>query len=170
MVCNIFHSRGMQMYLYLCLCKMEIDKGLLLEACKVKIRERIQAATQAMNEAQQSTLTEDKSSAGDKYETGRAMGHMASELNAKQLIAAKADLQQLQQLVLQATNHVRIGSLLFTSNGLYFIAIGIGMLELNGTQIAVISPASPLGKMLLGLAAGDSFSIQSAKHHIVWVR
>lgn len=149
---------------------MEIDKAVIVEACKAKIAARIQAATQAMNEAQQSTLSEDKSSAGDKYETGRAMGHLASELNAKQLIAAKADLQQLQQLVLHATNHVRIGSLLLTSNGLYFIAIGIGMLELFGNQIAVISPASPLGKILLGLAAGDSFSIQSTKHHIVWVR
>jgi transcription elongation GreA/GreB family factor len=149
---------------------MEIDKAVIVEACKAKIEARIQAATQAMNEAQQSTLSEDKSSAGDKYETGRAMGHMASELNAKQLIAAKADLQQLQQLVLQTTDQVRVGSLLLTSNGLYFIAIGIGMLELNGNQIAVISPASPLGKILLGLAAGDSFSIQSTKHHIVWVR
>lgn len=149
---------------------MEIDKATILETCKHKTRERIRVAQQAMHEAQQSTLGEDKSSAGDKYETARAMGHLASEMNAKQLISAQSDLLVLEQIILTPSNEARIGSLLQTTNGLYFIAIGIGVIEIDGTKIAVVSPASPIGKQMLHLKVGDYFTIQSAQHHIVWVR
>jgi hypothetical protein len=38
-----------------------------------------------MESAQQSANSEEKSSAGDKYETSRAMGHLEKDMHARQL-------------------------------------------------------------------------------------
>ena len=40
------------------------------------IGQRMTTAKEAMQQAQESANSEEKSSAGDKYETGRAMGHL----------------------------------------------------------------------------------------------
>jgi len=49
------------------------------------IDQRIDAAKKAIGEAQASANEETKSSAGDKYETGRAMMQLAIEQNSTQL-------------------------------------------------------------------------------------
>ena len=51
-------------------------KLLLLNTIKAQLDEKIQVALQAMKAAQESANAETKSSAGDKYETGRAMGQI----------------------------------------------------------------------------------------------
>ncbi|MDO6433323.1 hypothetical protein Q4E93_22115 [Flavitalea sp. BT771] len=48
------------------------------------IAQRIAAARQAADQAQEAANQEEKSSAGDKYETGRAMGQLQKEMHARQ--------------------------------------------------------------------------------------
>jgi len=48
------------------------------------IARRIAAARLAASQAQEAANQEEKSSAGDKYETGRAMGHLQKEMHARQ--------------------------------------------------------------------------------------
>ena len=111
---------------------------------------------------------ESKSSAGDKYETGRAMAQM--ELDKLE--------QQLQlQLLLQAevlktdpemqTDRVGFGSLVNCSNGCYFIAVGLGKLSLEQEHIYAISLASPIGQALKGAKAGDAISFNGNTIQII---
>ena len=51
-------------------------KDQILNKCREYVNVRIATAKQAMDNAQQSANEEGKSSAGDKYETGRAMMQM----------------------------------------------------------------------------------------------
>ena len=68
-----------------------MTKPALHALCHAFIEQRIAAARTAMQAAQESSSSETKSSAGDKYETGREMANAERDRNA-------AHMQQAQQL------------------------------------------------------------------------
>ena len=94
----------------------------LIETAILALNDRISNAEKAMKDAQDSANQEEKSSAGDKYETGRAMGQLQRDMNAKQSILAKKELAYLQQLSTSPKNQVGTGALVKTNNGIYFIS------------------------------------------------
>ena len=53
--------------------------------CQKIVEHRLATAQQAMDAAQQSANQEEKSSAGDKYETGRAMAQLERDKAATQV-------------------------------------------------------------------------------------
>ena len=73
-------------------------KKLLHEKCEEYIAKRIATAQNAMDEAQRAANEETKSSAGDKFETGRAMMHLEKQKNAFQLGEALKVQQQLSKV------------------------------------------------------------------------
>jgi transcription elongation GreA/GreB family factor len=134
------------------------DKEKILEACKAVLLQRIDTAGKAMKAAQESSNSEDKSSAGDKYETARAMGQIDRNMNAKQLAQAQQELAELKRIDLQPAEKVKAGSLVICASAVYFIAIGLGTITVEGTPVVVISPKSPLALQMIGKAKGASFS------------
>ena len=48
-----------------------------------------------MNEAQASANSEEKSSAGDKYETSRALSHLDKDMHARLLFSNMKDIESL---------------------------------------------------------------------------
>ena len=62
------------------------------------VHERIAATQEAIYTAQLSANEETKSSAGDKYETGRAMAQLEIEKNTAQLAEALKLKQMLKQI------------------------------------------------------------------------
>lgn len=52
---------------------------------------------------------------------------------------------------------VQFGSLVVTDAESFFIAISIGLQKVGNAQFAILSPATPIGKSLMGLRVGDSF-------------
>ena len=60
-------------------------KEKLLTLCTQYVEEKINICTEAMRNAQDAANEEDKSSAGDKYETGRAMMQIERDNAAVQL-------------------------------------------------------------------------------------
>jgi transcription elongation GreA/GreB family factor len=131
----------------------------LLSRCHSFIDERIATAKAAIQMAQASANEETKSSAGDKYETGRAMAQLEIENSSVQLAEALKQKQILDQLKLEDdTTAVRLGSLVFTSRGNYFLAIPAGKMEMDEIDYYAISPASPIGAMLMGLKTGASIT------------
>jgi transcription elongation GreA/GreB family factor len=131
----------------------------LLTRCHIFIEERIDSAKDAIEMAQQSANEETKSSAGDKYETGRAMAQLEIEKNRTQLTEAMKQKQVLDQLPPETdTTMVRLGSVVLTSSGNYFIAIPAGKMEVDGITYYAVSSASPIGTMLMGLKKGASIN------------
>ncbi len=137
----------------------------LFEHCKSEIEKRINSFTAAMLDAQESANSEDKSSAGDKYETGRAMSHIARDMHAKQLQAAKTDLSNLMQInPTVVCTKAQKGALILTSNQqLVFIATSIGLIDFEGSKIAVVSPAAPIAQSLLNKTKGQEVVIAGKK-------
>ena len=116
----------------------------------VYVNERIATAQQAINSACESANDDTKSSAGDKYETGREMMQQEIDRNREQLDEAKRlkfDLEQIKPL--KITENVQNGSLVSTNYGKFYIGISRGQIIMNGRNYFAISALSPIGSKLL---------------------
>ncbi len=132
-----------------------MTKQALYLACLAYVQQRIQTATTAMQAAQESANSESKSSAGDKYETGRAMAQLERDRHAQLLAEALKMQQELTHLDLTAAAWVRPGSLVCTAQGVFFVSISAGRLVVDGHTYLAISPASPLAQALRGKRPGE---------------
>ncbi|HTF20983.1 MAG TPA: hypothetical protein VK658_23070 [Chryseolinea sp.] len=137
---------------------MTILKQSLYDACKQTIRQRINLLQQSIHDAQQSANEETKSSAGDKYETGRAMAQLEIEKFASQLAELNKQDQELSRINpgLQES-HIIPGSLIHTNQGSFFIAVNAGEIVVDGRKIFTISPQAPIAQKMFGLSDRDSF-------------
>ena len=122
------------------------------------LEQKIKNAQQSIHSIQESRNNETKSSAGDKYETARAM--MQSELEKEaqvlhQLLQQQNEVQKIKKLKKSKT--IGFGSFVETNIGNYFIAVGVGKLE----NAFVISLVSPLGKALMGHKKGELVKFQN---------
>lgn len=134
-------------------------KQQLHKACCGLIEQRMAVAEKAMKDAQESANSEEKSSAGDKYETGRAMSQIDRDRNAKQLTEAKKELAQLARLELNGLRDTcGTGALVYSDGNCYFIAAAIGQIEFENQKIIVLSPKAPLAQEMGGKKAGDLFT------------
>lgn len=134
-------------------------KTKLLSRCFEYVEQRIETSRQAMKHAQDSANAEEKSSAGDKYETGRAMAQIERDKAAHQLEEAlklKSILNQINPVAV--VNKVTQGSLVITEANRFYLAISIGKIEVDGEDFLVIAPTSPIGQTLLHSKVGDQFT------------
>lgn len=144
----------------------EIKKQ-LHQLCINYVQQRMDAAQQAINEAQQASNDDTKSSAGDKYETGREMAQQETNRNLAQLNEANKLMVALNQLGTNVQSDIAVpGSLVITDNGLFYLSISAGTLTLDGKQYFAVSPASPIGVKLKGVKTGDNFVLNGKTYKI----
>ena len=137
---------------------MQTIKERLLEACNATVQKTLETTNAIIASCKQDLNSETKSSAGDKHETGRAMLQLEMEKAGKQWVQVQQTQILLSKVSIQPSKGpVRLGSLVFTSNGVFFIAVSIGQLNIDGNSFFVISPSAPIGKLLIGKNIGDSF-------------
>ena len=145
-------------------------KQQLLNACHHFIDERISVIQKNLTEVQKSRNNETKSSAGDKYETGRAMLQIEEDNYKKQLHQALLVKNQLQQIpTTKNKQKAEQGSLVVTSQGRYFISAGLGPLTIQYETYFCISSASPIGQKLMGRESGFQFDFKGKKIEILEV-
>lgn len=145
-------------------------KQQLHSACLDALNKRIEAAKYAMEQAQQSANSEEKSSAGDKYETGRAMSHHVRDMNAKQLQEALKDLAALKLINPDALHEkILIGSAVKTSGGNFYITVSAGQLKIENEAWFALSPAAPIAQSLLNKKKGDKFLFKGKEETILEV-
>ena len=134
-----------------------MTKPSLHALCAAFIAERIAAAELAMHTAQESANSETKSSAGDKYETGRAMAQEERNRNAAQLRQARQLLAELTRISPNLPcDTVRPGALVETSLGWFYLSISAGRLALEGgEEVFAVSVAAPVAVALLGKRVGE---------------
>ncbi|HBR54616.1 MAG TPA: 3-oxoacyl-ACP synthase [Flavobacteriaceae bacterium] len=131
----------------------------LLDHCKETVAKRYAKIKQTISDIEESLVEESKSSAGDKHETGRAMlqidrenaGKQLQEIESLQLLVHKIDIKSV-------SDYVRLGSLVYTTNGTYFIGISIGQVTVGKTNYYCVALQSPIGQQLSGKKKGDSFT------------
>lgn len=142
-------------------------KTQLYSLCLHYVEQRIETAQKAITEAQDAANDETKSSAGDKYETGRAMAQLEIEKNASQLAEA-GKLKNTLALINPAirTDFVQIGSLVLTNQGNFYLSISAGQFKIEDQVYFAISAASPIGLKLIGLKSKDQFSFNNKTYQI----
>jgi transcription elongation GreA/GreB family factor len=144
-----------------------IDKKTLFEACKNMLLQRIADGEKAMLDAQEAANSEEKSSMGDKYETGRAMSQLARDMSAKQVFENKQELANLIKLENTKTDKTVVqGSVVMANGKFFYIAVGLGVIDFNRMQVTVLSPKAPLAQLMLGKKAGDIFELNKKQFAI----
>lgn len=143
-------------------------KRRLYNYCIALLEQRMDANRKAMVDAQESANTEEKSSAGDKYETGRAMSQIQRDMSAKQLKVVSDELKELKKLnpEQQLTKAVK-GALIETDASVIYIAAGLGTIEFESIKMAIVSVTSPLAVQLSGKSVGDEFTIAGKQHRVI---
>lgn len=139
----------------------------LYNLCRESINRRIEACNAAIAAAQAAANEETKSSSGDKYETGRAMAQLEIEKNSGQLSENLKLRNALDQINIDHAHNAALpGSLIVTDRGTFFIAVGLGKVEVGGEPYFVIAPFSPLGLELAGCKAGDKVTFRDQTYLI----
>jgi len=139
---------------------LDIDpmKQQIIDAVRRVIAERMANAQVAMQVAQESANSETKSSAGDKYETGRSMGQLDRNMYAQQYEQARQEMVVVARLADSTALPppvVVVGALVKTTGGTFWLAVSIGKITVENQDVVVISPQTPVGKLLLDKKVGD---------------
>jgi transcription elongation GreA/GreB family factor len=125
------------------LCKNELD------AKKVEISKEIASIMESIG-------SDTKSSAGDKYETGREMMNQEKDKLQSQLVNINRQLGTLHQInAFEKYDTVNFGALVKTSMAIYFISISYGKMTIDGEEVFLISAITPLAQQMIGKKAGD---------------
>ena len=131
-------------------------KAALHRACAEHIERTIRTITQNLASIDASRSSETKNSAGDKFETGRAMLHLEEQNNQRQLaeiLKVQHDLRRIDPA--HSSDSVKAGSLVMTDQGSYYLAVGLGKVTLERKLYYCISPQSPIGTTLLYKGRGE---------------
>ena len=79
-------------------------KELLKKECGFVLKKRSINSNSAMQDSQESANNQEKSSAGDKYETSRAMGQIDRDMYAYQLLETEKDMNIITNLEIDKIN------------------------------------------------------------------
>lgn len=122
------------------------------------IEQRIAAAKTLIDNAQEAANSEEKSSAGDKYETARAMNQLEKEMHSKQLVQQLKELALLHEVKTDVV-YIKVvpGACIECTGMIFFIAAGLGKQVIDDKLVIFLSPQAPLAKNLLHKKAGDPF-------------
>ena len=132
-------------------------KIILKQAAITIIEKRIQNLGEHILNARQGAQQEQKSSAGDKYETAQAMGHLEEEMLSRQMNENVKELAHLHQVPADIIQQEAIsGACIKCPEVIFFIAAGLGKQVMEDKLIYFISPTAPLAKTLVNKKVGDS--------------
>ena len=128
----------------------------LVEQCDAILSVKIARLKKNLDDLQEDLNNESKSSAGDKYETGREM----INLEWNKLSAQMNELLKLREILLRIdperkNDLVTTGSIVITNKNNYFLSVPLGQLKMENDVFFAVGVNAPIIKPMLGKAAGD---------------
>jgi len=142
-------------------------KEQLLQTCKTELAQQKINIQKRLEDIVSGLQSETKSSAGDKHETGRAMLQIERENVGRQLAEIEKQEQILKRIQLYKQEYIALGSVVYTENGNYFIAVPIGKLVIDTMDYYVIGISSPIGQLLLGKKKGETIHFKASDFTIL---
>lgn len=143
-------------------------KELLYNHCKSYLTSKLSEYQKRNKELYQSLSCEEKSSAGDKHETGRAMIQLEIEKlgnQIKEIELEYAFFLKINNKTISA--NISTGSLVITNKNLFYITISAGVFRNNSKKYYCISQKSPFGSVLIGKKIRDNFIFNKEKIEIL---
>ncbi len=142
-------------------------KEQLSEKCHDYLNIRLDRLLAEVKGLKVSSFEETKSSAGDKFETGRAMIQQEMDKLDRQISELKNQKANLDYLdILEIRDSVQNGSLVYTNQGNFLIAIAAGKFEIDDVSFYAISPESPIAMSMKGKVAGETLKFLNKEYVI----
>ena len=133
-----------------------MDKILVKESCLNKLNSQIEELRNVLNQILIATSTDSKSSAGDKHETSVSMAQLEQEKLTNQINILQSLYDSLLNINASTENiTVRLGSLIETSIGWFYISVGIGKFDFQGIEIFAMNNNAPLAQKMKGKSKAD---------------
>lgn len=146
---------------------MKNIKELICNELLFSQKQKIKSLELLINSTTESRDTANKSSAGDKHETSRAKVQTEIDNYSRQLDLALNNLHIIEKVNSSKNNNLATqGSLITTNKGVFFIAIGIGKLQIRSNNYFIISLLSPIGSVMRGLSKNEKFTFRGIKYSI----
>ena len=139
-------------------------KQKLFNLTQETLSERLKVVQTTISDIQTALLSETKSTAGDKHETGRAMLQLEREKAGQQLAEIQKQFEVLNKINPNKEHHVvALGSIVFTEKANYFISTSVGELLYEDIRFYAISMASPLARLLVGKTIDQTYLFRNEK-------
>jgi transcription elongation GreA/GreB family factor len=135
---------------------VEITKTIILDYIHQQLDQKTLELQRRFDDLKSDLGSEHKSSAGDKHETSRAMTQLEQEKLSSHLNQFQQQKETLSKIDHTDHNQIEFGSLILTSNGIFFISIGLGKIEVDNVTLFCISSSSPVGQLFSGRKLGDT--------------
>ncbi len=120
----------------------------IIAVCQALLDEKSATLMASYKWLSDSANVEQKSTAGDKHDTAKAMVHLEQEKLGQQLALLNQQKQLLNQIKSKTFNStqakIELGSILHTQNGLLFISTYLPSFTCQGISVQPISLQSPL--------------------------
>lgn len=143
-------------------------KDACIEECHRQIQLKMSQLNEAMQQLHVSLSSEDKSSAGDKHETGRAMVQLEMEKLASQIAENEKQAAMLERFSAEnSIGAVIPGCLVKTNRNTFFIGVSLGRMLVNNEVIFAISPASPMAMAMMHKEEKDTFEFNGVQYSVL---
>jgi transcription elongation GreA/GreB family factor len=135
--------------------------------CVSLINEKISTIQSSLDDIRTSIGNETKSTAGDKYETARAMLDIERENILGQMRVLREQKAALELLNNESSHgKAAAGSLVKTDKGYFYLSVALSRLIIDNVLVFALSAESPLGRKLLGVSIGDMVDFNSSSYII----
>ncbi len=138
--------------------------------CREVVQKRINTAKADIEDVLEFLHDDNKSSAGDKHETSRAMAHLEVENRQgalQNLTKMNAALKQFDPA--KSYNQIVPGALVVTDNGIFYVTISLGKFVVNAEEIMVISYQAPIISALKNIPVGSVATFHDNQYKLLHI-
>jgi len=147
-----------------------MNKSEIHTACMVKQQTKFEELKNARDKVQESIVGEDNSTAGNKFETARAMGQEELDRLNQTMNIAIRELTLLSNISPdKPCDSVQLGALITTDKKMMYLCVGLGKIEMGKDTVFAISTSSPIGQQLMGAEKGTEVVFGGKKEKILSV-
>jgi transcription elongation GreA/GreB family factor len=144
-----------------------INKIALQQHCLNIVAEKLRSTKEEMNLTKEASFEETKSSAGDKFETGREMMQQEADKFTRQIEELNKIYRLIDTLNLgKSSEKIEAGSIVKTNLNTFFISASLGLVDFQGQKLMLISAISPLASALLDKKSGEQITFNSRTYTI----
>jgi transcription elongation GreA/GreB family factor len=147
-----------------------MNKSEIYAACMLKLDTQLKELQSAIDKVQESIVGEDNSTAGNKFETARAMGQEELDRLNRTLNVAIREMNIMRHIDAdRPCDSAQLGALICTSKKNMYMSVGLGKIQIGKETAFAISTSSPIGQQLIGKQAGEMVAFGGKRERIVSV-
>ena len=87
----------------------------------------------------------------------------------KQMANLKNMQQQMKKVLNSESERAKLGSLVITNKARFYISVSLGEFFFEGDRFYAISPESPMAQKIMGMKAGEEFTLNNIHQKIIEV-